>query len=266
MEKTRPDLKVNRPRCPYCHDDIVAGDANRACYACLTWHHSECWNYSGCVTCGGGPPEPPSEPKREPSRIDALLDLVKYVNELLADCKNCMDKGYTVQGDRERKERCMWCRKGAEWNRSQTKEHEAIQRGESGPQEEPECNHKFDDKFQCVYCHADAGELHGEDYVDALMDKRGREAYDNEMIVCWSGRCEEPARRADMFCTLCQAESDVFGDPLPYKYAVTKEQREVELTAARRARDRDATIGAVIGLLIVIAFVAAIIYGVFYGA
>jgi len=50
---TQQSLKVNKPRCPYCHDDIVGGAENYACHECLTWHHTGCWNeHGGCVSCG----------------------------------------------------------------------------------------------------------------------------------------------------------------------------------------------------------------------
>lgn len=46
-------LKVSRPRCPYCHGDIVGGEDNYACHECLTWHHTGCWTeYGSCVSCG----------------------------------------------------------------------------------------------------------------------------------------------------------------------------------------------------------------------
>ena len=53
MPDTRVKLKINRPRCPYCHDDIKPGGDNQACHECLAWHHSECWTQHGaCVGCG----------------------------------------------------------------------------------------------------------------------------------------------------------------------------------------------------------------------
>lgn len=88
MEKTRSKVKVNRPRCPYCHDDIEPGGENRACYGCLTWHHSECWNYGGCVSCGGESVDPRPSPdalcvvhtpqKITPGALQDLKDLYGY--------------------------------------------------------------------------------------------------------------------------------------------------------------------------------------------
>ena len=47
-------IKIPKPRCPYCHTDILPGDtSNYACYECLTWHHDDCFeNHGSCVTCG----------------------------------------------------------------------------------------------------------------------------------------------------------------------------------------------------------------------
>ena len=46
-------VKISRPRCPYCHDEIMPGGDNRACRECLSWHHEDCWDTHGsCVGCG----------------------------------------------------------------------------------------------------------------------------------------------------------------------------------------------------------------------
>lgn len=59
MSDVREKLRIQRPRCPYCHDDIVGGADNRACRECLAWHHTGCWvEHGSCVTCGHVEPTP----------------------------------------------------------------------------------------------------------------------------------------------------------------------------------------------------------------
>ena len=98
-EKTQ--VRVNHPRCPYCHDDIRGGEDNRACHACLTWHHSECWAEGGCVTCGGEARtelEPVEEertdcwihdPNIDPTTKMDLFDLWRFDIETLATQCTC---------------------------------------------------------------------------------------------------------------------------------------------------------------------------------
>lgn len=54
---------LKRPRCPFCHEEVLALDAKRACEACMAWHHRECWSEGGlrCASCGvAGEPVPVS--------------------------------------------------------------------------------------------------------------------------------------------------------------------------------------------------------------
>lgn len=40
-------------RCPYCHGDIVADEAEESCEVCAAGHHQECWDaHGGCSACG----------------------------------------------------------------------------------------------------------------------------------------------------------------------------------------------------------------------
>ncbi len=52
--ESRHEVKVERPRCPFCHDDVQAEDEKHGCATCMAWHHLECWRESGerCATCG----------------------------------------------------------------------------------------------------------------------------------------------------------------------------------------------------------------------
>ena len=52
--KSSADVRVEGPRCPYCHDGVHGEDEKHGCSACMAWHHKECWNEAGnrCATCG----------------------------------------------------------------------------------------------------------------------------------------------------------------------------------------------------------------------
>jgi hypothetical protein len=54
-------LIVKHPRCPFCHDEVLATDPKRACEACMGWHHRECWDECGdrCGACGASAEAPP---------------------------------------------------------------------------------------------------------------------------------------------------------------------------------------------------------------
>lgn len=77
MEKSRARIKVDKPRCPFCHEAVDAEEDKRACDACMAWHHAECWTEHGrCATCGlvaylglaeAPSPEPSSDLSPEPS-------------------------------------------------------------------------------------------------------------------------------------------------------------------------------------------------------
>ncbi len=47
-------VKVEHPRCPYCHDEVVAGDPKVACLECMAWQHRECFaeQTGKCAACG----------------------------------------------------------------------------------------------------------------------------------------------------------------------------------------------------------------------
>jgi len=61
-------LLVKHPRCPFCHQEVVAVDPKRACEACMAWHHRDCWAEGGdrCGACGmtGEAPPPPTRDLR----------------------------------------------------------------------------------------------------------------------------------------------------------------------------------------------------------
>ena len=55
-------IKVNKPRCPYCHDDIQSDDEKAGCNQCMAWFHEECWQeHGGCTSCTS-----PTRPLRAP--------------------------------------------------------------------------------------------------------------------------------------------------------------------------------------------------------
>ena len=55
-EQERPKVRIGleHPRCPYCKDAVQPGDRKKACDACMSWHHAECWEgYGRCAACEG---------------------------------------------------------------------------------------------------------------------------------------------------------------------------------------------------------------------
>ncbi|MCA8921163.1 MAG: hypothetical protein KDD82_05105 [Planctomycetes bacterium] len=74
MERERLPIKVELPRCPFCHEDVAADEPKRGCEACFAWHHAECWDEGRgrCSACGVAPdvsaPEPATAAPQAPSR------------------------------------------------------------------------------------------------------------------------------------------------------------------------------------------------------
>ena len=84
-------------RCVVCHD---ASSGLVACRGCGALLHAQCLvDVRGCPTLGCGEKDP--------------LQYVPAHTGVL--CEVCEDKGYYLQGDRERKQYCLWCKKGREW-------------------------------------------------------------------------------------------------------------------------------------------------------
>lgn len=52
MESTQQLVKVNKPRCPFCHSDFFVEEEKTGCPRCMAWFHSECWaEHGGCTSC-----------------------------------------------------------------------------------------------------------------------------------------------------------------------------------------------------------------------
>lgn len=51
-EQATQSIQVNRPRCPYCHDDIQPEVEKSGCSQCMAWFHTDCWDeHGGCTSC-----------------------------------------------------------------------------------------------------------------------------------------------------------------------------------------------------------------------
>lgn len=47
-------IRLERPRCPFCHDDVDRGEDVAVCRDCDAKHHADCWPVGGrCGACGG---------------------------------------------------------------------------------------------------------------------------------------------------------------------------------------------------------------------
>jgi hypothetical protein len=55
VERERP-IRVELPRCPFCHENVKADGPKHGCADCMAWHHEGCWRESGakCAACGRG--------------------------------------------------------------------------------------------------------------------------------------------------------------------------------------------------------------------
>lgn len=245
MEKTRPNLKVNHPRCPYCHDDIVPGGDNRACHGCLTWHHEECWGYGGCVSCGGESVKSQATKdstgivcvqhtpeKVSPQAVKDLIDLwgrdeipctcpeepkiggnlafnrlVSTVSRLTKSPAPTDDvpPGMALVGST-----CHSC------HRTYTRTAGMTDCG-CVAEKQKKCDHRWDpDSYQCFRCDADMEDIYGKAYVDSYIEKQVDDEILDEAIVCMSHRCEEPtSRREGGICSLCLAEAEIWGESRP---------------------------------------------------
>lgn len=59
MHGRERSVRVQRERCPYCHDPVTPADAKRSCEACMAWHHRACWvEHGACSACGEAQREP----------------------------------------------------------------------------------------------------------------------------------------------------------------------------------------------------------------
>ncbi len=65
-------VDVQRPRCPYCHDEVIPGEG-RGCADCMGWTHDECWvEHGSCPACGAASslsanPAPVQKPAEKPA-------------------------------------------------------------------------------------------------------------------------------------------------------------------------------------------------------
>lgn len=214
MEKTRPNVQVSKPKCPYCHDEIVGGGRNHACHECLTWHHHDCFlEHKGCVTCGND-----------------------WMPSGYGNGYYCLNPLFEP-----------------------TLEDVRVLAGVKGTSQD--CQHDFNSELLCIHCHQDAEVVFGEAYADALLDAREKAAFDNELIVCWAEGCEEAARRADQFCSLCTSEIEIFGEPKG-RPDLSKAERREAISNMLREKERDSRIGGLCGVLLFVSCIAVIVFAV----
>lgn len=88
-------ISIDRPRCPYCHDDIRPEDEKRGCAQCMTWFHEECLQELGrCTNCGDQfkktkpAPKVKSNPIREAELVP--IERVKKKISVYSDLANAL--------------------------------------------------------------------------------------------------------------------------------------------------------------------------------
>lgn len=71
MTEAVQEVRRERDRCPYCHDEIGVDLPRLACNTCTAWHHEACWVEGGgkCSTCGADATgtSAPAKPRSQPS-------------------------------------------------------------------------------------------------------------------------------------------------------------------------------------------------------
>jgi hypothetical protein len=74
VEREHSEIRVEHPRCPFCHEDVRAEQEKHACVACMAWHHEACWheNRDRCATCGQAPAAKPQERPFDPAAVTVL--------------------------------------------------------------------------------------------------------------------------------------------------------------------------------------------------
>ena len=75
METTKETINRQRPRCPYCHDDVHGDGQKQGCPSCMAWHHSACWQEAGerCSSCSAASaPVAVADPVRGSHRASSI--------------------------------------------------------------------------------------------------------------------------------------------------------------------------------------------------
>lgn len=59
-----PRIGIEGPRCPFCHESLLAEHLKWGCPACMAWQHAACLseNRARCAACGAPAPRPTAEP------------------------------------------------------------------------------------------------------------------------------------------------------------------------------------------------------------
>jgi len=69
-------IRVDRPRCPFCRDDLLTDQEKTGCSACMAWHHTECWRSHGaCSACGEKGSGPGTAPELDPVGVAEVAAL-----------------------------------------------------------------------------------------------------------------------------------------------------------------------------------------------
>ncbi|MCA8925464.1 MAG: hypothetical protein KDD82_26890 [Planctomycetes bacterium] len=85
MSEQQRLVSVDRPRCPYCHEDLEQGQVKAGCSECMAWHHAECWQEHGaCSACGATVEGSPRDAEPVDPVLGKVVTLLQAGDELAA--------------------------------------------------------------------------------------------------------------------------------------------------------------------------------------
>jgi hypothetical protein len=86
------DVRVEHPRCPFCHEAVRPEEEKAACLHCMAWQHGECWRELGerCGSCRRSryetAPATPTRIQEAQGGTSILIRLVVAVSLLFVGC------------------------------------------------------------------------------------------------------------------------------------------------------------------------------------
>lgn len=93
MERTRSQVRVDRVRCPYCHDTIPTGELPAVCAECHALHHQPCFDEHGaCAGCSApATGSKTARPRARDGRAQATAERRLEFENLVADVRKAFE-------------------------------------------------------------------------------------------------------------------------------------------------------------------------------